>query len=43
MQEEQLVNIALLSVEQEISQTLNLEDVIDKFCTADKNQRISLI
>ena len=43
MQEERLVNLALLSVEQEISQTVNLEDVIDKFCTADKNRRISLI
>ena len=43
MQKERLVNLALLSVEQEISQTLNLEDVIDKFCTANKNRRISLI
>ena len=43
MQEKRLVNLALLSVEQEISRALNLEDVIDKFCTADKNRKISLI
>ena len=43
MQEERLVNLAVLSVEREISQTLNLEDVVDKFCAIDKNQRIMLI
>ena len=42
MQEERLVNLAVLSVEREISQTLNLEDVIDKFCVHDKNRRIIL-
>lgn len=42
MQEERLVNLAVLSVEREISQTLNLEDVIDKFCTNDKTRRIAL-
>ena len=42
MQEERLVNLAVLSVEREISQTLNLEDVIDKFCAHDKNRRIIL-
>ena len=42
MQEERLVNLAVLSVEREISQTLNLEDVVDKFCAIDKNQSIML-
>lgn len=40
MQEERLVDLAVLSVEREISQTLNLENVIDKFCAHDKNRRI---
>ena len=31
IQKERLVNLALLSVEWEISQTLNLGDIIDKF------------
>ena len=31
MHEERLVNLAMLSVEREISQTVNLEDVINKF------------
>ena len=42
MHEERIVNQAVLSVEREISQTLNLENVIDKFCTQDKNRRIVL-
>lgn len=42
MHEERLVNLAVLSVEREISQTLNLESVIDKFSTLDKNRRIVL-
>ena len=42
MHEERLVNLAVLSVEQEISQTLNLENVFDKFSTQDKNRRIVL-
>lgn len=42
MQEDRLVDLAVLSVEREISQTLNLEDVIDKFCAHDKNRRIVL-
>ena len=31
MQEERLVNLAVLSVEREISRALNLEEVINKF------------
>ena len=42
MHEERLVNLAVLSIEREISQTLNLENVIDNFCTHDKNWRIVL-
>ena len=42
MHEERLINLAVLSVERDISQTLNLEKVIDKFCTHDKNRRIVL-
>ena len=41
MHEESLVNLAVLSVEQEISQTLNLEN-IDKFCTQDTNRIVFL-
>ena len=41
MHEERLVNLAVLSVEREISQTLNL-DVINKFSAHDKNRRIVL-
>lgn len=42
MLEERLVSLAVLSIEREIAQNLNLEDVIDRFCTKDKNRRIQL-
>ena len=42
MQEERLVNLAVLSVEQEISRNLNFDEVIDKFAADDKNPRIIL-
>ena len=42
MDEDRLVNLAVLSVEREISQSLNLEDAVDKFCALDKNRRIML-
>ena len=41
MQEERLVNLAVLSVEREISRALNLEEVINKF-SANDNHRITL-
>ena len=43
MHEERLVNLAVPSVEQEISRTLSLEDVVDKFYAHDKNRRILLL
>jgi len=43
MQEERLVNLAVLSVEREISRNLNFEEVINKFAADDKNHRITLI
>ena len=42
MHEKILGNLALLSVEQEISRSLKLEYVIDTFCTQDENKRILL-
>ena len=42
MNEDRLVNLAVLSVEREISQSLDLEDAVDKFCALDKNRRIML-
>ena len=42
MQEERLVDLAVLSVERGISQTLSLEDVVDNFYDQDKNRRILL-
>ena len=42
MQEERLVNLAVLSVERDITQTLNLEDVVDKFNAHEKNRRVQL-
>jgi len=36
MQEERLVNLAVLSVEREISRNLNFDEVIDKFAADDK-------
>ena len=42
MNEERLVSLAVLSTEREISQSLNLEEVIDKFYACDKNRRIVL-
>ena len=42
MHEDRLVNLALLSVEQEIFHTLSLEDVVDKLHAHDKNRRILL-
>ena len=40
MLEERLVNLAVLSVEREISRDLCLENVVDKFHAVDKNRRI---
>ena len=37
MDEDRLVNLAVLLVEREISQSLDLEDAGDKFCALDKN------
>ena len=42
MNEDRLVNLAILSVEREISQSLSLDDAVDKFCAIDKNRRIML-
>ena len=40
MDEDRLVNLAVLLVEREI--LVNLEDAVDKFHALDKNQRIML-
>ena len=42
MHKERLIDLAVLSVEREISHILDLEDVIDKFCAHDKNRRFVL-
>ena len=42
MSEQRLTDLALLSIEKELSQTLSLDDVIDRFAAADTNRRIVL-
>ena len=42
MSERCLTDLALLSIEKQLSQTLPLDDVIDRFAAADTNRRIVL-
>ena len=42
MPEQRLTDLALLSIEKQLSQTLPLDDVIDRFAAADTNRRIVL-
>lgn len=43
MTQKRLVNLALLSIEKELSQNLSLDDVVHRFATEDKNRKISLM
>ena len=42
MSEQRLTNLALLSIETQISQNLPLDEVVDRFAAADKNRKIVL-
>ena len=42
MSEQHLTDLALLSIEKQLSQTLPLDDVIDRFAAAETNRRIVL-
>ena len=42
MSEQHLTDLALLSIEKQLSQALPLDDVIDRFAAADTNRRIVL-
>ena len=42
MSEQHLTDLALLSIEKQLSQTLPLYDIIDRFAAADTNRRIVL-
>ena len=42
MSEQHLTDLASLSIEKQLSQTLPLDDVIDKFAATDTNRRIVL-
>ena len=43
MGDERLANMAILSIEHEISAGINLEDVVTEFSGLDNNRRITLI
>ena len=42
MSEQRLTDLALLSIEKQLSQNLPLDEVIDRFAVADKNRKIVL-
>ena len=42
MLEQRLVDLAILSIEKELSQDLSLDEIVDKFAAEDKNRRIML-
>ena len=42
MSEQRLIDLAVLSIEQELSKELSLDDVVQKFAGEDKNRRIRL-
>ena len=43
MTEQRLVDLAILSVERDIAQQLEIDTVIDRFAYSDKNRRITLV
>ena len=42
MSEQRLVDLAVLSIEKELSQKLSLDEVVDNFAAQDKNRKIML-
>ena len=42
MSEQRLVDLAVLSIEKELSQDLSLDEIVDKFAAEDKNRKIML-
>ena len=42
MSEQRLVDLAVLSIEKELSQNLSLDEVVDSFAAQDKNRKIML-
>ena len=42
MTEQRLTNLAILSIERELSKVLSLDEVVDRFANKDKNRRIIL-
>lgn len=43
MSEQRLGDLAVLSIEKELSQKLSLDEVVDKFAAQDKNRKIMLL
>ena len=43
MSEQRLIDLALLSIEKQLSQTLPMDDVIDRFAAADTNRKLFYI
>ena len=43
MGDERLSNLAILSIERELSDAINLEEVVTEFSGLDNNRRIALI
>ena len=43
MAQDQLVGLAILSIEKDISKDLSLDKVVDQFASRDKNRRIITI
>ena len=43
MSEQRLIDLAVLSIEQELSKDISLDEVVKKFAGEDNNRRIQLI
>ena len=43
MTQQRLVDLAILSIEKELSQKLSLDDIVNQFAAKDKNRRITLM
>ena len=42
MSEQRLVDLAIISIEKELAQSLSLDEIVDKFAAEDKNRRVML-
>ena len=40
---QRLVNLAIISIEKELAQSLSSDEIVDKFAVEDKNRRVMLL